>query len=202
MTDYTFHPEYVDPYYLLLMNANFVREPESIPGLFSGLKKVEKELDNFQLTRMLRSSWRPSKVAAWIIGLYQKVELEDELIKTLNNTPTYCEHLIFALAFLNTENSIGSIESHIQLETDSLKENFQFLRIDIVSFDWAFAALSWLDKLNKTNRIENALHVWDKFKKGMEIYENKYRFKIDKSIRLDETTRVFDEAMSLAKSHR
>jgi hypothetical protein len=24
MVDYTFHPEYVAPYYLLLMNANFV----------------------------------------------------------------------------------------------------------------------------------------------------------------------------------
>jgi hypothetical protein len=102
MTDYTFHPDYVDPYYLLLMNANFVSRPEHIPGLFNGLKKIEKELDNVQLTHMLRSTWRPSKVAAWIIGLYQKVELEDELINKLYNSPIYCEHLIFALAFLNT----------------------------------------------------------------------------------------------------
>jgi len=40
----SFHPVYVEPYYLLLMNANFVDRPELIPGLFYGLKKIEKSL--------------------------------------------------------------------------------------------------------------------------------------------------------------
>jgi len=202
MTDYTLHPDYVAPYYLLLMNANFVRESENIPGLFNGLKKIEKELDNVQLTYMLRSSWRPSKVAAWIIGLYQKVQLEDELINTLHMAPMYCEHLIFALAFLNSENSISSIERHIQLETDSLKKNFDINRIDRVSLDWAIVALGWLDKVNKTNRIEKTLHVWEAFKKDVEVYEKKYRLKIDQLIPVNETVSVFDKAMSLVKLYR
>ena len=78
MTKYTFHPEYVAPYYELLMNANFVNQPDRISGLFG----------------------------------------------TLHSTLIYCEHLIFALALLNTENSIVSIESHTQLETDALIKNF------------------------------------------------------------------------------
>jgi len=202
MTDYSFHPDYVVPYYGLLMNANFVTEPKNIPVLFNGLKKIEKELDNVQLTDMLKSSWRPSKVAAWIIGLYEKVELEDELINTLVKDRIYCEHLIFSLAFLNTENSIASIEKHIHLETDSLRENFDLNRIERVSFDWAIAAIGWLDKLNKTTRMEKTLHVWYTFKKDIEGYEKKYRLKIDTLIHLDERITVFDKAMSLAKMYK
>ncbi|NBW38400.1 MAG: hypothetical protein EBR30_25925 [Cytophagia bacterium] len=201
MTDYTFHPEYVEPYYGLLMNANFVGQPDSTPRLFNGLKKIEKELDTFQLVSMLRSSWRPSKVAAWTIGFCQRVALEHELINTLRNTPFNSEHLIFGLAFLNTESSISSIESYVELETDSLKENFQLDRIDWLSFDWAIAALTWLDKTNNTNRIEKTLHVWDIFKKDIKIYEEKYQFKIDEWIRFKEKIRLFDEAMWLAKSY-
>lgn len=202
MTDYTFHPDYVNPYYLLLMNANFVRYPAEIPGLFNGLKKIEKELDNTQLTYMLRSSWRPSKVAAWLIGLYQKLELENELINTLHNSPIYCEHLIFALTFLNTETSISSIERHIQFRTDSLKEKFDFINIERMGFDCALVALGWLDKLNKTSRLERSLHVWDTFKKDVAEYEKKYRFKIDDYIRVDDIwIRHFDDAMTLAKMY-
>lgn len=202
MTNYTFHPDYVDPYYLLLMNANFVIRPDEIPGLFNGLKKIEKELDNIQLTHMLQSSWRPSKVAAWIIGLNQKVELEDELINTLHKTTVYIEHLIFALTLLNTEKSIGSIESFIQLKTDSMRKNFDWLRLDIMGFDWAIAAIVWLDKQNNTNKIEKTLQVWDAFKKDSEVFEKKYRLQIDKWVRVDETAKVFDAAMALAKLHR
>jgi len=202
MADYTFHPLYVDPYYLLLMNANFVREPEKAPDLFNGLKKIEKELDNVELTYMLRSSWRPSKVAAWIIGICHKVELEDELINTLHKDPFYCEHLFFALAFLNTEKGIAGIERHIQLQTDYLKEKFDLIRIEKMRFDCAVATLGWLDKQNNTNRVERALQVWDTFKKDVEAYTTKYRFPIDELMRVDEMTRFFDEAMSVANLYR
>jgi len=202
MADYTFHPVYVDPYYSLLMNANFVREPEKVPELFNGLKKIEKELDNVELTYMLRSSWRPSKVAAWIIGLCHKVELEDELINTLHKSPSYCEHLIFALAFLNTDKSIAGIEHHIQLQTDYLKKKFDLNRIEQMRFDCAVAALGWLDKQNNTNRVEKSLQVWETFKKDVEVYTTKYRFPIDELMRVDEMTRFFDEAMSVANLYR
>lgn len=203
MTDYTFHPVYVDPYYLLLMNANFVREPKRVTELFNGLKKIEKELDNIQLTHMLRASWRPSKVAAWIIGLHRKMELEDELINVLHKNPIYCEHLIFALSLLNTEKSIDGIEKHIQLQTDSLKVKFDILRIETMRFESALVALGWLDKQNKTNRAEKSLQVWGSFKKDVAIYEKKYRrFNIDEYVRIDDTmVKFFDEAMSIAKTY-
>src|SRR5688572_128744 len=96
LLDYTFHPVYVNPYYGLLMNANFVRETEQVPKLFQGLRTIEKELDDFQLISMLRSTWRPAKVAAWLIGLNRKRNLEEELFNEIRKRPLYCEHLIFA----------------------------------------------------------------------------------------------------------
>ena len=79
--------------------------------------------------------------------------------------------------------------------------NFQLLRIDQVSFDWAIAALTWLDKINKTKRVEKTLRIWDAFKRHVEIYENKYRFKLDRFIHIDEKIRIFDEAMVFANSY-
>lgn len=72
--------------------------------------------------RKALSHWRPAKVAAWIIGLCKRIELEDELIETLDKSNGYCEHLIFALALLNTENSIAGIERYIQAKANAQRE--------------------------------------------------------------------------------
>jgi len=86
------------------------------------------------------------------------MELEDELIKTLDKSNGYCEHLIFALALLNTENGIAGIERYIQAKADAQREKLDIIRFETVRFGWAFAAIAWLDKLNDTNRLEKTLH--------------------------------------------
>ena len=64
--DYTFHPTLVEPFYRHFMNANFLSEPEADRA--EVIAKFQKTLPLYteqDLRMMLRSSWRPAKVAAW-----------------------------------------------------------------------------------------------------------------------------------------
>lgn len=198
MIDYTFHPKYVEPYYLLLMNANFIREPEKAPDLFRNLKLLSAELDNAQLAIMLKSSWRPSKVAAWIIGLSGRKELQEDLIQLMKYNASYCEHAIFALTLLDVEAKV--LEEYI---TDQMRksEALPVMDIERFSFAWSMAALDWLsDKKNKDVRSDEFIRKWQSFIASLEAKANSVvNFNIHEMLKLSATRKNFYKALQLVE---
>jgi len=80
MTELAFHSKYVAPYYLDLMNLNFLNKSiEETETLFSSLQLISNELHDKTIIKMLNDSWRPSKVSAWIIGVSKRNNLVSEL---------------------------------------------------------------------------------------------------------------------------
>jgi len=200
MIDYTFHPKYVEPYYLLLMNANFIRDPEKAPDLFRNLKLISSELDNAQLAIMLKSSWRPSKVAAWIIGLSGRKELEEDLIQLMKYNASYCEHVIFALTLLNAEAKV--MEEYI---TDQIRksEALSVMDLERFSFAWAMAALDWLsDKKNVDVRTAEFTTTWQNFITTLETKSARLaNFNIHDMLKLPLTKRNFYQALRLVEQN-
>jgi hypothetical protein len=201
MIDYTFHPKYVEPYYLLLMNANFIRDPEKAPDLFRDLRQLSLELDNSQLSIMLKSSWRPSKVAAWIIGLAGKKELEEDLIQLMKYNASYCEHAIFALTLLDVESKV--LEEYI---TDQIRksEALPVMDIERFSFAWAIAALDWLsDKKRNDVRSDKFTERWQSFIVSLETRANKaVNINIDDMLKLAATRKNFYHALQLVELNK
>ncbi|MFD0997851.1 DUF6000 family protein [Ohtaekwangia kribbensis] len=201
MIDYTFHPKYVEPYYLLLMNANFIREPEKAPDLFRNLKLLSRELDNAQLSIMLKSSWRPAKVAAWIIGLSGRTELEEDLIQLMKYNASYCEHLIFALTLLDVE--VKVLEEYI---TDQVKkaERLSITAIESISFGIALAARDWLcDKKGVTSANETFNKTWADFITMLEGKASRFpKFNVNDMLRLQADRKNFYKALTLVEQHQ
>ena len=100
MSDYTFHPEFVNPSYLELMNMNFLRTDIEVDAerLFERLLMLSNRASDALVVTLLHDTWRPSKVGAWLIAIGDKQQLVGELIDYLGNRHTYPEHVISALA--------------------------------------------------------------------------------------------------------
>ncbi|WP_378172417.1 DUF6000 family protein [Aquimarina sp. SS2-1] len=106
MTKQELHSKYIAPYYMDLMNLNFLNKSDTeIEKLFNSLQLIEKELSDEILIEMLKDSWRPSKVSAWAIGISKRADLFTEILDTLNTSGIqYSEHLLLNLLILK-ENS-------------------------------------------------------------------------------------------------
>lgn len=201
MIDYTFHPKYVEPYYLMLMNANFIREPEKAPDLFRNLRLLSHELDNAQLSIMLKSSWRPAKVAAWIIGLSGRKELEEDLIQLMKYNASYCEHLIFALTLLDVE--VKVLEEYI-IDQVRKSEKLSITAIESISFGVALAARDWLyDKKGTVSGGEEFMKIWNDFMATLEGKVSRFpKFNIHDMLRLQADKKNFNKALALVEQHR
>jgi hypothetical protein len=201
MIDYTFHPKYVEPYYLLLMNANFIREPEKAPDLFRNLRLLSHELDNAQLSIMLKSSWRPAKVAAWIIGLSGRKELEEDIIQLMKYNASYCEHLIFALTLLDAE--VKLLEEYI---TDQVKKagKLSITAIESISFGVALAARDWLyEKKGIAAASDEFTKMWSDFIGTLESKTSRLpKLNINDMLRLQAEKKNFNEALALVEQYR
>lgn len=179
MGNLDFHPIYVNPYYRILMNANFAKDnwntKTNLPELIVNLRNLGNTLKEEDLITMLNANWRPSKVAAWIIGLSQKVHLETVLHIKILQSPVYCEHIIFGLCLLNTNQSINIIQDFLQTEMEKILKDFDFLEalfeIDKISFTWALAGISYLDSINQTNHLKELTAkngAWTNFKEYLQ----------------------------------
>ena len=174
--DLDFHPKYVNPFYGGLMNLNFMRiEIVKDPIEFlESVRQLRKELNNTEIIRLLFHNWRPSKVGAWLIGLCEILELENELIRYVHRHSVYCEHAIFNLMLLNSDDSVSAIKeyviSQLQLIVNLLKGNEEFKAIDIFernSIADSFDALNYLDSINSTTNYTDIIHseLWNSIKK-------------------------------------
>lgn len=175
---FDFHLKYVDPYYGGLMKCNFLnKEIIDNPIEFLGaVRRLRDALSNEDILMFLNSSWRPSKVGAWIIGLCRIKELEKDLIQVLHNRPSYSEHIIINLTLLNSR--LGNSALIYFLETQ-LEELVEFIKADQIykafnqfeghSLIGAFCAIKYLDSVNRTNdynTILNGKH-WPEIKRGL-----------------------------------
>lgn len=189
MENLDFHPIYVNPYYGILMNANFAKDnwntKTNLPELIVNLRNLGNTLKEEDLITMLNANWRPSKVAAWIIGLSQKEHLEKDLQTKMRQTPNHCEHIIFALCLLNTEQSSNIIQEFVHTEIEKILKDFDFIKtifeIEKISFTWALAGISYLDSINQTNHLKELTAkngAWTNFK---EYLQKQYHNKSSKS---------------------
>lgn len=158
-----FHPEFVAPYYTGLMNMNFASGGimDNPQEFLLEVRSLKNKLSAEDILILLNGNWRPSKVGAWIIGLGKMYELEDALKKYLNSHFMYLEHVICSLSILNTPSSVLIIQSFIEKQLfriTQLESPYEAIdRLDTSSVDWAFAALSYLDKQNGTHNYEQSL---------------------------------------------
>lgn len=81
MSDLTFHPRWVKPFYGHLINPYNILSlsDRERAVLASQIIEIIPELDDRILREMLWESWRPAKVAAWIIGI-RRLERFTEII--------------------------------------------------------------------------------------------------------------------------
>lgn len=179
----TFHPQFVKPYYGGLMNCNFAGESfSSKPIIFlKEVRDLQKELSNQDILTLLNSSWRPSKVGAWLIGLNKIEELREELISYLKSRPVYCEHVITNLIIFNKKDSNEAVLDfsleQLQLILQAVNRGKDYEAIDIFqkhSVEVALVAIKFLDSINDTQTYQTLINSdsWQKICKGLEQLAN------------------------------
>ena len=184
MTDLAFHPTYVDPYYLKLMNLNFLKNSDAeVSSLFDSLRQLGLELSDEMLVKMLNESWRPAKVAAWVIGLSNRKKLASEIRNGLQKPGTqYCEHLLINLLILDPLKCKEPIQSFLYQQFKYFIDTKNILIIDCLSIDWALSILSYLEKRADTLFLDEMYKsdLWLEFErelKKIKFYEGlKARF--------------------------
>ncbi len=105
------------------MGFNITRtEVVSDPNEFiESIISLEEKLTHDVIKSMLiHNNWRPAKVAAWIIGLCQIKELENDLIYHLTHRPVYCEYAIINLTLFNSKKGINAINSFVKNQLNEI----------------------------------------------------------------------------------
>lgn len=195
-----FHLKYVDPYYGGLMECNFLnREISDNPVEFLGtVRRLRDELSNEDILKLLNSSWRPSKVGAWIIGLCRINELEEDLIQVLHNSPKYGEHIIINLILLNSRLGKSALIYFLETQLEELVKLSKagqiykaFNQLEGHSLLWAFRGIKYLDSVNGSNdynRILNGKH-WKEIKR-------EFRNEMQSNSRMEELYRRYIDLQS------
>lgn len=171
MTDIEFQVKYVHPFYLELMNLNFLRKSEQETyHLFDNLSKLSNELSDVIIIEMLNGPWRPSKVGAWMIYASNKIELKHELAKYLSKEAIqYSEHVLFSLLLIDEESSVSSITKFIERQIKWYLRTKDFINLERLSIDWGISILGYLDGKNETLHIEKiqSANWWSEFDENL-----------------------------------
>ncbi len=178
-----FHQKYVAPYYMDLMNLNFVyKSKETVQKLINSIKGAGKELDDSTLIEMLNNHWRESKTSAWIIGVCNKNHLIDELLKTLQKQGIqYSEHILLNILILNVTD-VKIFETFLNQQIDYFLKTNDIFILENLSIDWGISILNFLDKKNHSNYIKKikSSKKWIEFIKKLETH--KYSDRISDAI--------------------
>ena len=171
MQDLEFQNKYVHPFYLELMNLNFLRKSEEeTDHLFENLSNLSKELDDAVLIQMLNDTWRLSKVGSWMIYASNKIELKTELIKYLSKEAIhYSEHVLLSLMLIDTEKSITNVSEFVERQIKWYIKTKDFINLERLSIDWGISILGYLDSKYKTQQI-GRIHStgwWDEFDENL-----------------------------------
>ncbi|MBX2840497.1 MAG: hypothetical protein KTR26_01900 [Flammeovirgaceae bacterium] len=179
MTELSLHPKYVAPFYMDLMNLNFLnKSDEEIRFLFDSIKSISKELSDDKLIKMLNDSWRSSKVSAWVIGITRRENLVNEIISFLSKKGTYhSEHALVNLLILKGCESNQFIKKYITQQINFLLESDNKLIVENLSIEWAISVVGYNDKYCGTDDL-NEVYIseeWLNFEselKMLAFYEN------------------------------
>jgi hypothetical protein len=144
MTDWTFHPTLVAPFYMHFMGGNIVTtaSAEERGNVLREFHGRAREVTDSQLREMLRSTWRPSTVAAWFIAYLKRLHFTSEVEEMLLAHPTHVLHLCLCLARLETDSAPKALLSYMeacakgQLQSNDYDES--------ITPEWAFCALEHL----------------------------------------------------------
>ena len=172
MTESAFHSKYVAPFYMDLMNMNFLsKSAEETESLFNSLQLISKDLDDSKLAEMLNDSWRVSKVAAWIIGISGRTDLVTEIESFLSKKGIcYSEHALINLLILKDRESVEPLNKFVEQQIDYLIGKDTQLDVDTLSIDWAVSIIGYLDKVNGTKELN---HIYESDKWSSFEYELK-----------------------------
>jgi hypothetical protein len=163
--DLAFHPRLVDPFYLAFINANIlgfpVEEQEAIAGRF---RETLPAYTDDLIVKMLRHSWRPAKVAAWVVAARPHQRFLPILAERLQREAAYAEHLCIALAAIGSHKAADILVAYLYalLPPTGYVEGFD----EAISPDWALAALGVIDSESGSNRCREFLvpeGPWEQF---------------------------------------
>lgn len=114
--DLGFHPERVVPFYLELMNWNFLRLSDAEKQEFAQhIQRVLKTLDNQDIKHLLDSeNWRARLVAGWFAGFDKRKELSKHIGENLIAYPSYAYMYCFTLARINNETAIDYLSAYLE----------------------------------------------------------------------------------------
>ncbi len=158
--DYTFHPVLVAPFYLQFMNANVLSMPEDERGrLAAKFRETLPLYSDRDLRYMLRWSWRPAKVAAWVIATRGDRTFIPDLADHLANH-VYVEHICIALAALGGATAAEPLQVYLGsvLPPTGNSDPWE----ECISPDWALAALEHIDAPSARSWLEPA-GPWERF---------------------------------------
>jgi hypothetical protein len=115
MADWTFHPRFVSPFYLHLMGGNLARlDATERAALHAEFHARAAEITEPELREMLRSSWRPSTVAAWFIAARRSVALQAEVERFLVERPGHVAPMCLCLAHLGGASAAEVLSHYVQ----------------------------------------------------------------------------------------
>ncbi|WP_426317906.1 DUF6000 family protein [Pseudoduganella sp. R-43] len=148
--------------------------------LYFGIQKVDAQdflVKNFPLvsveliSKLLANfDWRPRSVAAYLVAVSGKAEFTALIGRLLLRSDVCYAGVAYcvALAALNSDESVGYLEEYLSY----------YLTQPNLWFDQAqaMAALSYLDRLNETERASRFQAEWEKF------IANKIDWNLDESI--------------------
>ena len=145
MSDLTFHPTLVAPFYAHFMNGNIVTlaPPEERARVWREFREVMGTVEDDTLLAMLRSSWRPAKVAAWAIADRRLHGLLPEVARQLKQSPDHAEHLCICLARLGGAEALAALTGYAEACAEGRLGGA--LESDRLSTTWARCALQHLD---------------------------------------------------------
>ncbi len=141
--DYTFHPILVAPFYLQFMNANVLLMPtHERARLIEQFRETLPLYSSKDLRYMLRSSWRPAKVAAWVIATRGDHAFVADLAEQLAKRD-HVEHICIALATLGGPSASEALHVYLAsvLPPGGPSDPWE----ESISPDWALAALELMD---------------------------------------------------------
>ncbi len=115
MTDWTFHPTLVAPFYGSLMRANIAYyPPEKQEQVLSAFRILAMEVSDQQILEMLNSTWRPSIVAAWFIAYKQNPDYLPYLESILLARPGHVSHICICLARVSGTSTQSVLFSYLE----------------------------------------------------------------------------------------
>lgn len=159
MTDWTFDPDFVAPFYLHFMNGNLAFEPADVQiKVLAEFRLRAAQLNEDKISDMLEGAWRSAKVAAWYIAFGRREKFIPRIQAILLERPMHIEHLCIALAWLPHPATQTALLSYLEgCATGFLQSGWQD---ESIAPDWALNVIKYF---GDAQAITLAEQYWEQF---------------------------------------